>query len=185
MAGNQHVPIPVDPSSAGTSSEGIIKAPDGLDLYFKRYHPSSPSLPALSVVFVHGFVEYIARYEAAFPAFSARSIELIAFDQRGFGQTAQKAPGGWGKHYTTTNWPQQFMDVQAVVVEQRKYLDDKFGKDKVPIYLLGHSMGGGISIAVFTRDASSPEHKDLEQLRTIVKGVAASSPWLTLTKVRR
>ncbi|CAO1636093.1 unnamed protein product [Parajaminaea phylloscopi] len=183
------------PSSAnaasGTTTKGTIKADDGLDLHFTRYHPDAGSqsgapsgTPQLSVVFIHGFAEHVGRYSDTFPAFAAKGIELISFDQRGFGNTADAAPGGFAKNYTTTTWAQQFKDVQAVVKAQREWLNERYGGDagaQVPIFLLGHSMGGGIAMAVFTRDATTPEHKELAYLRENVKGVVASSPWLTLT----
>lgn len=179
--------IPVPAEQRGTTSEGVIAAGhDDHDLHFVRYHPpssSSASPPALSVVFVHGFVEHIGRYKDAFPLFAARGIELIAYDQRGFGKTADERLGGFQKNYTDTVWPKQFRDVQAVVVDQRQWLDQKYGENKVPIYLVGHSMGGGIVTGIMTRDASSQDAKELEQVRTIAQGVVASSPWLVLTNV--
>lgn len=132
------IPVPAD--VAGTTSSGTIRSHDGLDLHFKRFHPPSSVPVQASVVFVHGFIEYIDRYNETFPLFAARGIELIAFDQRGFGQTAMKAQGGWKTHYSNTTWPQQFEDAKAVVAEQRRWLDEKYGSGKISLFLLGHSM---------------------------------------------
>lgn len=189
-----HVKAPVPMGVAGTTSNGTIDAYDGLQLHFVRYHPPTPPQhattttnfhPPLSIVFVHGFAEHVGRYSSVFPIFAARGIELICFDQRGFGATAQAASGGFAKHYTNTSWPQQFKDVQTVVVAQRKWLNEKYGLStgqEVPIFLLGHSMGGGISAAIFTRDPGSKEATELQTVRGLIKGVVASSPWLLLTK---
>lgn len=186
-ATSNHLKLPVAPDQAGTTSTGTIPAYDGLDLHFVRYHPASSAgthaRPTLSVVFVHGFAEHVGRYSDAFPLFAARGIELICFDQRGFGNTADKAAGGFAKNYTNTTWPQQFKDVQKVIAAQRVWLNEKYpGSPEVPIYLVGHSMGGGISTALFTRDSESQEAAELADVRSTVKGVVASSPWLSLTQ---
>lgn len=178
--------IPIAADLKGPVTTGTLSSHDNLDLHYKRYSPPSSVQTTATIVFVHGFIEYIDRYVEVFPLFAARGIEVVAYDQRGFGDTAIKANGGWAKHYTNTTWPQQFKDVKLIVEEQRRWIDEKY-KDrqggKVPLFLVGHSMGGGISIAVMTRQAGSEQANDLASLKDHVDGVVGLSPWLTLTKV--
>ena len=184
MATPLSIPIPAD--LKGSVTTGTLSSHDGLDLHYKRYSPPSSVQTSATIVFVHGFIEYIDRYVEVFPLFAARGIEVVAYDQRGFGDTAIKANGGWAKHYTNTTWPQQFKDVKIIVEEQRRWIDEKY-KDrqtgKIPLFLVGHSMGGGISIAVMTRPQGSEQANDLASLKDHVDGVVGLSPWLTLTKV--
>lgn len=179
------VPVPQDLRAQTETS--TIKAHDGLELHYKRFSPPSNVPTVASVVWIHGFIDYIERYDETLHLFAARGIEVLAFDQRGFGNTARNtSSAGYWKHYTHTSWPQQFKDVKTVVEVQRKWIDDKYasGGKKIPLFILGHSMGGGLSIAVFTRPADSEQAKELEVLKEHVTGVVAAAPWLVLTKVR-
>lgn len=74
-----------------------------------------------------------------FPLFAQANIGVTAFDQRGYGETWSKHPNPNTAHGNTT-WKQQFQDVEDLIRLERTRLDEKYGKDKVPIYLLGHSM---------------------------------------------
>lgn len=78
----------------------------------------------------------------------------------GFGQTGAKAktPG-------RTSWPQQLGDISFFLAHAATL------HPGVPLYLFGHSMGGGLSLAFATRSPPSP---GLE----LLKGVVASSPLL-------
>ncbi|CAO1632604.1 unnamed protein product [Sympodiomycopsis kandeliae] len=176
--------VPVPQELRGATETSTIKAHDGLELHYKRFSPPSSVPTVASVVFIHGFIDYIERYDEMLHLFSARGIELIAFDQRGFGNTAKNtSAAGFWKHYTHTSWPQQFKDVKTVVEEQRKWIDAKYASEKkIPLFILGHSMGGGISIALFTRPADSEQAKELQVLQDHVAGVVAAAPWLVLTK---
>jgi acylglycerol lipase len=132
----------------GTSEEGTFESShDKLTLYLKRWIPSgvsaSPSkAPRAAIVFCHGFIEYYGRYENIFKLFAQANILVTAFDQRGFGLS-------WTKHATpkkahgNTTWKQQFEDVEDLIKVERSKLDEQFGKDKVPIFLMGHSMVSG------------------------------------------
>ncbi|EIW80282.1 hypothetical protein CONPUDRAFT_165852 [Coniophora puteana RWD-64-598 SS2] len=67
--------------------ETWLTGPESTNFYTRTYHPKDPPVKA-AVVFVHGFVEHIARYEHVFPVWAARGIAVFAYDQRGFGRTA-------------------------------------------------------------------------------------------------
>jgi acylglycerol lipase len=134
--------IPV--TDPGTAAEDTFKSSkDDLTLYLKRWTPTtattSSTPPRALIVFVHGFLEYYARYDNIFPLFAQSNIAVTAFDQRGFGKS-------WTQHSTpkkahgNTTWKQQFEDVEDLIRLERGRLDAEYGKDKVPIYVMGHSM---------------------------------------------
>lgn len=126
----------------GTAEEGTFQSSkDNLTFYLKRWLPTqSASIPPrANVVFVHGFIEHYGRYDNIFPVFAQSNISVTAFDQRGFGRTWTKHENPKKAHGNTT-WKQQLEDIEDLVKLERTRLDEKYGKDKVPIYLMGHSM---------------------------------------------
>lgn len=150
---------------------------DNLTLYLFRYLPSKAATeaPRAHVIFSQyvvlgrlqsiactslpisffritfsGFIEHTGRYHHLFPLFAQSNISVTGYDLRGYGQT-------WAKHATpkkahgNTSWKQQFEDLEDLIRLERKRLDDAYGKDKVPIFLMGHSMVGA-SPATFLVD---------------------------------
>ncbi|ORY83476.1 Alpha/Beta hydrolase protein [Leucosporidium creatinivorum] len=145
-----------------TTSENKMTGPHGCELFTKTWTPAAA--PIAQVVFVHGFVEHIKRYDHVFPKFSEEGIAVFAWDQRGFGQTS-----AWTKSQGVTSWAHQLGDI-SWAIEQASLLHPG-----VPLYLFGHSMGGGLALAFPTRTPALP---GLEK----IKGVLASSPLLRQTK---
>jgi hypothetical protein len=78
---------------------------------------------------VHGFVEHIARYDDAFSLFAEHGIEVLAFDQRGFGRTAAET-----KSYGITSLDKQLADIEFFLALEAKRAGDK------KLFLFGHSM---------------------------------------------
>ncbi|PKI83805.1 acylglycerol lipase [Malassezia vespertilionis] len=138
--------------------------------------PEKLSKPKGAVVFVHGFGEHISRYTNIFKVFADRDYQVTGFDQRGYGRTWRDANDRDAVHGWTT-WPDQFRDVSHLLWLIRKRLDDDWGKDTVPIFLMGHSMGGGISTGFFTRP---PGEGPGEEVKDLVSGVVLSAPWLDI-----
>lgn len=132
-------------SDPGTQEEGTFQSShDQLTFYLKRWIPTgvttNPSIaPRAQLVFAHGFIEHYGRYDNIFKLFAQDNIAITAFDQRGFGQTWTKHPDPKKAHGNTT-WKQQFEDIEDLIRLEKSRLDEKFGKDKVPIFLIGHSM---------------------------------------------
>ena len=86
------------------------------------------------MLFVHGFIEHIGRYEHAHVKYPARSITVFAFDQRGFGRTAldtahRSKDSGYGK----SSWALQLADIEHFASYLRKEYPE------VPLILMGHS----------------------------------------------
>ncbi|PWN18400.1 alpha/beta-hydrolase [Microstroma glucosiphilum] len=173
---------PVPPSLAGSTTTGTLPAFDSLPLYYTRYHPP-PTVPTrATVVYLHGFVDHMGPYARMLTLFAARGVEAIAFDQRGFGKTAAAGKGGFKKNYTDTEWALQFRDARSVIEEQSRWVGEKYGEGKIKLFVMGHSMGGGITAALFTRSPDSPEGKHLAGVTSLVTGGAVLwSPWITLT----
>ncbi|GAA6038080.1 hypothetical protein JCM8097_007536 [Rhodosporidiobolus ruineniae] len=139
-------------------------AANGIRFFTKHWQPTKATA---QVLFVHGFVEHIERYDHAFPRFADQGISVFAYDQRGFGKTASFNP----KSYAVTSWKEQLDDL-AFFLEHARSLNPG-----VPLFLFGHSMGGGLSLAFCTR--SPPLRPDL---LSQLSGVIASSPLLRQSK---
>lgn len=83
------------------------------------------------VIFVHGFSEHINRYNDFFPKLAEHGIEVFAWDQRGWGRSVTK-PAEKGLTGPTSR----------VVADVAAFIQDKLPSD-VPVFVMGHSMGGG------------------------------------------
>ncbi|CAG8566201.1 4985_t:CDS:2 [Dentiscutata heterogama] len=135
-----------------------ITSSDGVKIYTRTWNAISDK-PIATVVFLHGFGEHIKRYNHVFDKFARENIEVYAYDQRGFGETAikNKNPGMTGGWKVATN------DITEALLSRRR--------DGIPQFLMGHSMGGGLTLNYATE---GPErHK--------VAGYICSSPWILLS----
>ncbi|GAA5953625.1 hypothetical protein JCM21900_003366 [Sporobolomyces salmonicolor] len=139
-----------------------VTGPHAAKFYTRQWHPPAGQPVIAQLCFVHGFIEHIDRYSHVFPRFASAGIAVYAFDQRGFGKTATYTP----KHSQgITSWPLQLGDLEFFIQEARK------AHAGVPLYLFGHSMGGGLALAYPTRSPPSPSV-------ALLSGVIASSPLL-------
>lgn len=100
---------------------------DGVKLYTKEWIPAGTILA--DVVFIHGFVEHIERYNHVFNEFAKQGLDVFAWDQRGFGQSNN---GDKSLNGRTGGWPQVFSDIDMMVSRQKH-------KER-PLFLFGHSM---------------------------------------------
>ena len=158
-------------SSTNAYTESWLSGPSSTSFYTRTYLPSSESKPKAAVVFVHGFAEHIARYEIIFPMYAARGIAVFAYDQRGFGQTAMGKDGkSQSKLYGRTSGEEQAQDIEWAIAHVKAGL----AKDGVPVFLMGHSMGGGLVLTFATRQPPRSAVRDLA-------GVITSSPMILQT----
>ncbi|KAF4582950.1 alpha/beta hydrolase [Ophiocordyceps camponoti-floridani] len=88
------------------------------------------------LVFVHGFSEHINRYNDFFPKLAKHGIQVLSWDQRGWGRSASKS---WQKGRTGPT-AEVIADVAAFVREKLVESDEA---SRVPVFVMGHSMGGG------------------------------------------
>ncbi|KZP34315.1 alpha/beta-hydrolase [Athelia psychrophila] len=158
--------------SSTSFTESYLPGPQGTVFYTRKYTPQSATRAVL--VFVHGFNEHIARFAHVHPLFAERGIALFAFDQRGFGQTVFHKDNGAGKKYAQTSWKQQLEDIEWAIKEARQ------GYENLPVFLMGHSMGGGLSLAFPTRTQPAWPHPSPETVAAL-SGVIVTSPFIILT----
>jgi len=111
-------------------------------------------------------MEHISRYDHVFCRYAEAGIEVFAFDQRGFGETAART-----KTQGQTSWPLGLRDADFFITKEAA--PDRCNGRKV--FLMGHSMGGGIAFAYTTR---SPPR---EGLPLITGGLVLSSPLIAQT----
>ncbi|KAF8314938.1 alpha/beta-hydrolase [Clavulina sp. PMI_390] len=150
-------------------SEEWVIGPKATAFYTRTYNPAEA--PKAAIVFLHGFVEHIGRYEAAFPQYSAKSISVFAFDQRGFGRTVwDEEHRSKDSKWASTHWDDQREDIIFFVKREK----ERVGKD-IPLFLMGHSMGGGESLNFV---CFPPSPKDSMAL---LSGVIACSPLVRQT----
>lgn len=89
--------------------------------------------PRAIMLGLHGYGDYRRAFRLAGPWFAERGVELIAFDQRGFGETESR--GVWPG---ADNLVQDFAD--AVSIIRASYPD-------LPVHVIGESMGGAVALA--------------------------------------
>jgi acylglycerol lipase len=112
---------------------------DGVVLPVRTWQPQDEKVRAV-IVALHGFNDYSNFFDSAGNFLSRRGVACYAYDQRGFGNTPRR--GYWHDEETYTGDVTSFVDLV-----RKKHAG-------VPVYLLGESMGGAISIAAVTRSAS-------------------------------
>jgi len=110
-------------------------AADGVALPVRCWLPKTAAVKAV-VVALHGFNDYSNSFVSTGKFLSLQGIACYAYDQRGFG----RAPGRglWSGVAAYTD------DLSAFVLEVRKQYPG------LPLYLLGESMGGAVTIVAMT-----------------------------------
>lgn len=98
--------------------------------------------PRAVVVALHGFNDYRRAFASAGPFLAERGITVYAYDQRGFGETAYR--GLWAGSERLT------ADLRAMLALLRRR------HPELPLYLLGESMGGAVTIAALAADPDLP-----------------------------
>lgn len=112
---------------------------DGYELPLEHWQPEST--PSAVVLALHGFNDYHNAFATVGPYLASRGIATYAYDQRGFGATARR--GRWaGAH-------RMVADARTMVELLREQYPQQ------PVYLLGESMGGAVSLATAGEAAAS------------------------------
>ncbi|WP_425448499.1 alpha/beta hydrolase [Dethiothermospora halolimnae] len=112
-----------------SSIEGKLKAKDGTEIYYVKDVPNDRKAV---VVIVHGFAEHLGRYDYVKNKLNEFGYGVYRFDNRSHGKS-----GGERGHIEDYN---NFIEDANLVVDMAK----KENTD-VPIFMLGHSMGGFIT----------------------------------------
>ncbi|KAI0648757.1 lysophospholipase [Trametes meyenii] len=158
-------------SSGLTSSytEAWLPGYDGTQ-FFTRTYPSAS--PCAVLLYLHGFAEHIARYEWAHSLCASRGVTVFSFDQRGFGRTALDTSHKSKKStYGKTNLHNQLNDIEWWL----KHLHKEY--PELPLFTMGHSMGGALCLAFVTRPSPPPSKEAV----SLVSGVIPSSTMLLQT----
>ena len=122
-----------------------MAGPEGARFFTKHWTPEPPTPVRAAVLFVHGFIERVERYDHVFPKYAEQGIAVFGFDQRGFGKTATYTP----KHSQgVTSWPQQFADIDFFLSHVLQLYPN------VPVYLYGQFHVRPIGVAPGTTPLS-------------------------------
>ena len=125
---------------------------EGLQLFAAHWPVAQPRAV---IALVHGQGEHIARYDHMAEWFNQHQIAVLGFDHQGYGRSQGKR--GHAKNLTVL-----LDDIGQLLEETRKLYPE------TPIFLYGHSMGGGLVLNYVTR-----RNPDL-------KGLIATGPWIRL-----
>lgn len=123
------------PGRALRKGQHRCRTPDGLDLHCRWWTPAGPSGV---IVIVHGLAEHGGRYRETAEFFAQQGWAVFAGDLRGHGLSPD-SPGGGRVHIR--RFSDYFMDVEAFADVARQ------NHEGLPLFLLGHSMGGLITIS--------------------------------------
>jgi len=144
----------------------------GKTSFYTRRYDAANGQPKAHLVFIHGFVEHCARYDRALSQWAAKGISVFTFDQRGYGKTAtdeenKSAYSSYGK----TSWKEQMQDIAFFITREK----ERIGSG-VPIFLMGHSMGGGevLGFATFWTEQT-------KAALALLGGIIASAPMIRQT----
>ncbi|KZV67236.1 lysophospholipase [Peniophora sp. CONT] len=160
-------------SATSSFTEAWLVGPFATKFYTRLYKPPASTPTRAVLVFVHGYLEHVGRYEAAHTRWASRGVAVFAYDERGFGQTAlgkQKSPGaGYGR---TGGVTERMSDIEWALRHAREEVPG------VPLFLMGHSMGGGQVLSFATRTQTPPSKEIIQSL----SGVIASSPLVRVVR---
>jgi acylglycerol lipase len=137
-----------------SETEEVVTGADGLDL-FRCAWPTAECRAA--VVLLHGYGEHCGRYEALVEALNNAEICVFSYDQRGHGRSA-------GRRAYVSAFEGLVPDAVSAIRWARERCPD------VPVFLLGHSMGGALAALV------AIEHGDL------LDGLVLSAPSVKISE---
>ncbi len=127
-------------SAARLEADHVIAA-DGAKLPLSTWRPQGA--PRAIVLALHGFNDYRQAFAEVGPFLAAKGFATYAYDQRGFGATAQR--GIWPGSAVLMD------DARTVAALLRQAHPGR------PLYLLGESMGGAVAMSIL---AETPETFD-------------------------
>ncbi|KAJ1955285.1 hypothetical protein GGI12_005596 [Dipsacomyces acuminosporus] len=131
----------------------------GYEVYTHLYKAATQP-PVATAVMVHGIGEHTDRYEALARSFAKSGIQVLGFDQYGFGRTGHRS-GQMGDN----GGPQCVIDDIALA-------NSIVSIPGIPHFLFGHSMGG-LNVLRYCLERNSDSH---------VKGAVVSAPAISPAK---
>lgn len=137
--------------SPGPSVTDTVMGSGGIQLRSLRWEAREPRA---RVLIVHGLGEHAGRYAHVGRALAERGLSVLAYDQRGHGES-----GGRRGHLSS-------FEVLVEDLHQVRSAAERGGSPEEPLFLYGHSMGGLVLI------------RYLQSYRPGTPGVVLSAPWL-------
>jgi alpha-beta hydrolase superfamily lysophospholipase len=131
---------------------GTFIGKGGVELYFQKWTKKKPSGV---LVIIHGVGEHSGRYQNIIHELEKKNISIYSFDLRGHGRSG-------GKRGHIESFMEYIEDIRIFIKVIRGE------HEKLPIVMLGHSMGGLIALKYLLEN-----QKDL-------RGLILSSPYLKL-----
>ncbi len=138
-------------------SEGYFRGKDDFELFFQSW---TDSKPAATLVVTHGMGEHSECYKRLVEGLQGENLRIIVWDLRGHGRSD-------GKRGVIQDFS-DFSDDLGVLLN---YIQSDISKD--PIVLLGHSMGGLITLKTL---ASQETHAVCAALSSPLLDVAVNVP---------
>jgi alpha-beta hydrolase superfamily lysophospholipase len=146
-------------SGRSTYSTSTVKTRQGVELFLHRWQAGAEfPQPLARIALVHGLAEHARRYDAFALRLNAAGIELIAMDLRGHGRSSGERV-----------WVERFDDYLSdadVLLE----VAETTAPAGVPLFLMGHSMGGAIA-ALYAAERAAQRN-----LAGLILSSAALSP---------
>ncbi|KAJ1673968.1 hypothetical protein EV182_004224 [Spiromyces aspiralis] len=157
-------------SSAGRDSKIEEKVEwierDSHHYYTRRFKPTlgEGAKPTATLLMLHGYGDQCDRYERLARKFASAGIEVLTYDQLGWGRTGVKNnckgdSGGWQR-----------------VLDDVGYMSNLVCQEGVPHFLYGHSMGGMIALSYAAKRGGDKPR---------LTGVISSAPGLLVSKESR
>lgn len=112
--------------------EGRLSGKNKVEIYWQKWSPAGAA--KASVVIVHGLGEHGGRYAHVANVLTVAGCAVYAMDHRGHGRSG-------GKRAFVDRFAHVVADIDQVVDMAIKELPKK------PVFLLGHSMGGALSLS--------------------------------------
>lgn len=112
-------------------STSTVKTRQGVELFLHRWQAAGK--PLARIALVHGLAEHAQRYDAFAQRLNAAGIELIAVDLRGHGRSS-------GERVWIDRFDDYLLDADVLVE-----VAETTAPAGVPLFLMGHSMGGTIA----------------------------------------
>ncbi len=129
-----------DPRPLPRFADTGFVAADGQTLPLRRWLPEGEARAV--ILALHGFNDYSNAFDGPGAAWARDGIATWAYDQRGFGGAPER--GRWpGRAALAAD------AATASRVLRRRY-------PRVPLYLLGESMGGAVAIVAMTGESGAP-----------------------------
>lgn len=111
-----------------------LSTPDGLALPYRSWKTSTP--PRAIIIALHGFNDYSNFFEDPAQFFAKQGIASYAYDQRGFGASPFR-----GRWFNTDTYISDARAFSELIAKRHP---------GVPIYVLGESMGGAVTMSLVT-----------------------------------